>query len=107
MKPPPAQPASQGQRPSAAPARAARPAETDKEALESSILAAIAQAVDVLVEDSTGTEPPTGEEAAADLATPEPEPEPNPSEGGESDDIGDEIQRIIASYSKARQQGSG
>jgi NYN domain len=106
-KPPPAQPASQGQRPSAAPARAARPAETDKEALESSILAAIAQAVDVLVEDSTGTEPPTGEEAAADLATPEPEPEPNPSEGGESDDIGDEIQRIIASYSKARQQGSG
>ena len=34
-----------------------------------------------------------------------PEPEPTPSEGGESDDIGDEIQRIIASYSKARQQG--
>ena len=41
----------------------------------------------------------------ADLATPEAQPEPNPSEGGESDDIGDEIQRIIASYSRARQQG--
>jgi len=79
----------------------------DKEALESSILAAIAQAVDVLVEDSGGSEPPTGENAAADLATPKPQPEPEPSEGGEGDDIGDEIQRIIASYSRARQQGSG
>jgi hypothetical protein len=104
-KPPPAPPASQGQRPGAAPARAAAPAEMDKEALESSILAAIAQAVDVLVEDSSGTEPPTGEATAADLATPERQPEPNPSEGGEGDDIGDEIQRIIASYSRARQQG--
>jgi len=46
--------------------------------------------------------PPTGENAAADLATPEPQPEPEPSEGGEGDDIGDEI---IASYSRARQQG--
>ena len=59
----------------------------------------------VLVEDS-GTAPPGEEETGADLATPEPQPEPNPSEGGESDDIGDEIQRIIASYSRARQQGS-
>ena len=42
--------------------------------------------------------------ALADLATPEPQPDPNPSEGGEGDDIGDEIQRIIASYSRARQQ---
>jgi len=99
--PPPPQPPP----PRAAPAasRATPPAETDKEALESSILAAIAQAVDVLVED--GGTPPTDEEHGTDLALPEPEPEPTPSEGGDSDDIGDEIQRIIASYSRARQQG--
>ena len=93
--PPPAQ------RQSPAAARAA-PAEADKEALESSILAAIAQAVDVLVEDS-GTAPP-GEETGADRHA-RAEARTRPSEGGESDDIGDEIQRIIASYSRARQQG--
>jgi hypothetical protein len=65
----------------------------------------------VLVEDSTaGAEPARRTERADSspapaLATPEPKPEPTPSEGGDSDDIGDEIQRIIASYSRARQQG--
>jgi hypothetical protein len=38
----------------------------------------------------------------ADSAEPPPDPEPSP--GGDSEDIGDEIQRIIASYSRARQQ---
>jgi hypothetical protein len=102
-----------------------------KDELENSILAAIAEAVDVLVEDGgSGKDKDTGEdddsigeidieaeigeiieaEAAADPddETPEiaegPPPEAEPSEGGDSDDIGDEIQRIIASYSKARQK---
>jgi hypothetical protein len=83
--------------------------------LESSILAAIAQAVDVLIEDSHAE---TGENPAAATTPPPPprdkepppapveaQPDQSPSEGGESDDIGDEIQRIIASYSRARQQG--
>jgi hypothetical protein len=34
----------------------------------------------------------------------EPAPDPEQSDGGDSDDIGDEIQRIIASYSRARKQ---
>ncbi len=87
---------------------AAAPAgDANQDALESSILAAIAQAVDVLVEDSGGPSerepepaPPAPPPAAAEAP-----PEPLPSEGGDSDDIGDEIQRIIASYSRARQQG--
>jgi hypothetical protein len=95
--PPPAPPSR------SAPGRSAAPPEMDKEALESSILAAIAQAVDVLVED--GVPSPNEEEHGTDLPMPEPETEPAPSEGGDSDDIGDEIQRIIASYSRARQQG--
>ncbi|MEP2924738.1 MAG: hypothetical protein ABJP31_11765, partial [Bauldia litoralis] len=95
--------------------------------LENSILAAIAQAVDVLVEDGG---PPANARDTADegqveadveidldldieeaspldtdpLIAAEPPPEAEPSEGGDSDDIGDEIQRIIASYSRARQQ---
>ena len=60
----------------------------------------------MLVEDSAAKKQPDARpkpEAppAADVAT----PEPTPSEGGDSGDIGDEIQRIIASYSRARQQG--
>ena len=110
----------------------------EKDALESSILAAIAQAVDVLVDDdgnkakagASEAEPGLDEEMVAievedaefadmdedegegedDLAaaddTSEPPPDPEPSPGGESEDIGDEIQRIIASYSRARQKGS-
>jgi NYN domain len=94
--------------------------EPGNDALESSILAAIAQAVDVLVEDGSGNttagnaQAPAAEEALPEDAEPEvakepdefPEtaPEPEQSDGGEGDDIGDEIQRIIASYSRARQQ---
>jgi hypothetical protein len=75
--------------------------------VESSILAAIAQAVDVLVEDSGGKsrasaepdeiapEPEPAEEAAAETDT-------EAEEVPEGDDIGDEIQRIIASYSRNR-----
>lgn len=96
------------------PRPAAEPA--NSEALESSILAAIAQAVDVLIEDShapaqpapssaPASREPTGRDKPPAPAAAEPKPDPAPSEGGDSDDIGDEIQRIIASYSRARQQG--
>ena len=86
------------------PAKPPPPPAQNNEALESSILAAIAQAVDVLVEDSGASRarqalPPPPQPVA------EEKPEPLPSEGGDSDDIGDEIQRIIASYSRARRQG--
>jgi hypothetical protein len=101
----------------------AKPQEGD--ALESSILAAIAQAVDVLVED--GGDKPKAKQSAPPAAEidvveaveveveivdidveaeegAEPPPDPEPSQGGDSEDIGDEIQRIIASYSRARNQ---
>jgi hypothetical protein len=106
------------QKPPPAPKPAAKPAAkppkeaASSEALESSILAAIAQAVDVLIEDShseTGENPaktpPPPRDKEPPAAPVEPRPDQPPSEGGESDDIGDEIQRIIASYSRARQQG--
>ncbi len=97
----------------------AKPA-PEGDALESSILAAIAQAVDVLVEDG-GDKPKSKAEAAPVVEIEEVEveveiveadsgeaaelpPDPEPSPGGDSEDIGDEIQRIIASYSRARQQ---
>ncbi|MCB1499046.1 MAG: hypothetical protein KDK07_04535, partial [Bauldia sp.] len=105
-------------------ARNAKPAAADgeKDALESSILAAIAQAVDVLVDDDGNkakakpgkAEPEPHEEMADDAAEAGFEDEagsdaaasaePEPSPGGDSEDIGDEIQRIIASYSRARQK---
>jgi hypothetical protein len=93
-----------------------RPAAEDgnSDALESSILAAIAQAVDVLVDDSgdgskargaaSDFDSDTAVAAAPPTSAPEPPPEPEPSPGGDSEDIGDEIQRIIASYSRARNQ---
>ena len=92
------------------------PAEGENDALESSILAAIAQAVDVLVDDDAGAAKArdTGQEneveavaveaSAPPTSQPEPPPDPEPSPGGDSEDIGDEIQRIIASYSRARTQ---
>ena len=91
------------------------PSESD-DALESSILAAIAQAVDVLVDDNDAAtkardsgdeiemEMDTVEVSPAPPSQPEPPPDPEPSPGGDSEDIGDEIQRIIASYSRARNQ---
>jgi hypothetical protein len=94
-------------------------AQENAEALESSILAAIAEAVDVLVEDSTEPEeveeieeadevvvededaPPSAprNSGRANHPTPEPEPEEDDAESG---DIGDQIQRIIASYNRNR-----
>jgi hypothetical protein len=114
---PPARPAGNGasaaKPPPAKAAPKAAPGGQD-DPLESSILAAIAQAVDVLVDDS-GDAPkgrPAGrdvefEAAAIEVSAPqqpEPPPDPEPSPGGDSEDIGDEIQRIIASYSRARTQ---
>ncbi|HVY21714.1 MAG TPA: NYN domain-containing protein [Bauldia sp.] len=95
------------------------------EALESSILAAIAEAVDVLVEDSAAEAPPPpappapappersqreapsnrkrGNNNAAPPRQPEPPAPPAAEEDeGESNDIGDQIQRIIASYNRNR-----
>lgn len=122
--PPPAAKAAPEPKPAIPPRRLPPPqtapaAEPAKDQLESSILAAIAQAVDVLVEDGGGAAKKSApsDELELDL-TPEPAeaveeaeafeanpPEPDPSEGEDSDDIGDEIQKIIASYSRARQQG--
>ncbi|CAN5176108.1 hypothetical protein BH10PSE9_BH10PSE9_20530 [soil metagenome] len=87
------------------------------DAIESSILAAIAQAVDVLVEDSGGkpatssepparkqsAEPPRQQAPAEKPPAPPPDPLPEPEEG--SDDIGDEIQRIVATYNRNRTEG--
>jgi hypothetical protein len=88
----------------AATVRDKSPATGDKTAVESTILAAIAQAVDVLVEDSSaarqmerGSERGAGEEQPT---APSADEVPPP----DSDDIGDEIQRIIASYNRDRQQ---
>ncbi|MCB1489847.1 MAG: NYN domain-containing protein [Bauldia sp.] len=112
-------------RTAAKPAAAKKDAAPVKDELENSILAAIAEAVDVLVEDGGSAkdkdadiveesieeidiEAEIGEIIEAEAETPAvaegPPPDAEPSEGGDSDDIGDEIQRIIASYSKARQQ---
>jgi hypothetical protein len=70
--------------------------------VESSILAAIAQAVDVLVEDSSDAKASAGND---DLRqTDNPAPAANELPPPDSDDIGDEIQRIIATYNRDRQQ---
>jgi hypothetical protein len=95
--------------PTTRPPATTQASDADKEAVESSILAAIAQAVDVLVEDSGGKTklsaptPPKSSSAAPPEKKPPPSPpaEEAPPEG---DDIGDEIQRIIASYNRNRGQ---
>ena len=100
------------------PAPATKSPEADEDTdndVESSILAAIAEAVDVLIEDSggkPGTRAETRETkvtAAAEKATPPPKTEAEDVETDEiaeaSDDIGDEIQRIITSYSRNRSKG--
>ncbi|WEK50628.1 MAG: NYN domain-containing protein [Candidatus Kaistia colombiensis] len=87
-----------------------------RDPIESSILAAIAQAVDVLVDDGEQAEPVPAEpprsappraqtRAPARIAPREPTPAPPPSpadESAEDGDIGDEIQRILAAYSQNR-----
>ena len=82
----------------------------ESESIENSILAAIAEAVDVLVEDSGGDKSKSGDDSPPKAAAEPPaapqakrnarsEPEP----GAEGGDIGDEIQRIIASYNRDRE----
>ncbi len=117
------------------PAAPAEPARSVAPDMENTILAAIAEAVDVLVEDraserSRGDAPPAPQPEARSerprARAPEPDqdrpaepaparhnqapvrqeppparPEP-PNVAAESDDIGDEIQRILASYSRNR-----
>ncbi len=93
------------------------PAE-EEDAIESSILAAIAEAVDVLVEDggSQTAEPapepqperearPSAVRRAPEKRPQAEEPPPPPQEEEaeeEGGDIGDEIQRIVASYNRNR-----
>jgi hypothetical protein len=87
-------------------------AEQASDALETSILAAIAEAVDVLVDDGAKEETPRAEQAARRKpngppapAEPRPEHEQADGEGDEAadgGDIGDQIQRIIASYNRNR-----
>jgi hypothetical protein len=92
------------------PATRPAPSDAEKEKVESSILAAIAQAVDVLVEDSDPKTKGTARSGGPRDASPEgqedaPErmaPPPSPEEAPAGDDIGDEIQRIIASYNRKR-----
>ena len=88
----------------------------DRDPIESSILAAIAQAVDVLVDDGEHEPQATPVQTApvqAPPAQPEPQPRaqvraparapaPAPVEASEDGDIGDEIQRILAAYSQNR-----
>ncbi|MCX5579876.1 NYN domain-containing protein [Kaistia terrae] len=88
----------------------------ERDPIESSILAAIAQAVDVLVDDGEQPEAPAPAPAQqanpqpqrpARIAAPAPAPEPvqSPADAGEDNDIGDEIQRILAAYSQNRKPG--
>ena len=101
------------------------------DSIESSILAAIAEAVDVLVEDGSAKKlapraapadreaqepapraaPPTREAEVpaprrAPADRPPPAEPPPPSAEEESGDIGDEIQRIVASYNRNRKDGN-
>ena len=86
------------------------PESAQTRSIESSILAAIAEAVDVLVEDGTTTKSDSlqmatkKQSASESPARPRPAamPEPEPGEG--SGDIGDEIQRIIATYNRTRKE---
>lgn len=89
-------------------ARSAQPqkrsADRASDALESSILAAIAEAVDVLVDDRVdddipADDPPPAKRRQRGAAPPQPPAEEAEAEGG---DIGDQIQRIIASYNRNR-----
>ena len=78
------------------------------DALEDSILAAIAEAVDVLVEDGNADERASNEQNTRKKPPPPPQPAPakqvDESDDAESGDIGDQIQRIIASYTRNREE---
>lgn len=88
----------------AAPRMRPPPPAADREAeLEDSILSAIADAVDVLADDTEM--PPPRRAAAPEPVHVEPEPEDEPARYGDEfaeDEIGDEIQRILSSYSNRR-----
>ena len=94
------------------PPPSAEPAHQGDE-LESSILAAIAQAVDVLVERgdpadaprSQPADPAAGDKQSGEAAADVPPPAEETEEPSDGDDIGDEIQRIVASYSRKRDEG--
>ena len=94
--------------PAAAPAPApatAAPEAAEGGAVEDSILAAIAEAVDVLVDRPVAPTPPAAAQAKPPAsATVKPAPPPAPAE---DDDIGNEIQKILASYTQTRQEGGG
>ena len=85
-----------------------RATQPSSDALENSILAAIAEAVDVLVDDPGDEQRPLREpqpkqrSAAATRPQPAPPPPEPEAEDPESNDIGDQIQRIIASYNRNR-----
>jgi hypothetical protein len=125
----PAVPAKPAPSPPAVPAPPERPpanrapadSAASSAALENSILAAIAEAVDVLVEDSSDDDQPSREpparqrqgagrslerslpsSRARQTLVPEPEAAPEPEDNADSNDIGDQIQRIIASYNRNR-----
>lgn len=104
----------------APPGNAKSAAEAEAEdTIESSILAAIAEAVDVLVEDGGNDQParrstPPDREPrrapprrAAEEPPPAAKPPPEDEAEAESGDIGDEIQRIVASYNRNRDDGKG
>jgi hypothetical protein len=84
------------------------PDSPDKDVMESSILAAIAQAVDVLVEDGgNAANRPEAPRAAPDqppAKAPAGQASRPQAAGDDPDDIGEEIQKIIASYNRDRQQ---
>ena len=100
------------------PRKPAPPADTDSDAdqaIESSILAAIAEAVDVLVEDGgeekggkrspppeRGAREPAEDDTPPERPPAEEAPPPADEEDDESGDIGDQIQRIVASYNRNR-----
>jgi hypothetical protein len=94
-----------------APPQEARAPNVSPDMLENSILAAIAEAVDVLVDDQpappsrgSGRDAPRQQGRAVPApAEPVEEPDgPTEIDETESSDIGDQIQRIIASYNRNR-----
>lgn len=113
----PAEPPPRKAPPAGGPSKGAGAAAGDP--IENSILAAIAEAVDVLVEssaDRTGREAPTPAKMRPAQPPPEAKPKPKPrsearskptAQEKEEEDIGDEIQRIIASYNRERRDPPG
>ena len=106
----PAKPAAKAPATNSQPEPRKKAADRASDELETSILAAIAEAVDVLVDDRATEEATEAVQSKRPKAPPAPEPEaPDAGEsrdGGSADDgdIGDQIQRIIASYNRNRSE---